>query len=97
MLINLKITSGYDLIFYSKAEKFLKKLSKKDKKTVQLLLNAIKELPKDPYNSKSLKGILKGNRRIKKDSYRIIFRIVKSSNEIRILEVERRSKAYKKK
>ena len=97
MLINLKNTLDYDLIFDPKAEKFLKKLSRKDKKTAQILLNAIKKLSKDPYNSKSLKGILKGNRRIRKDSYRIIFRIVKNSNEIRILEVEKRSKAYKKK
>ena len=87
----------YDLIFDSKVEKFLKKLAKKDKQKVQMLLDAIKEIPKDPYNSKPLKGLLKGNRRLKKDPYRIIFRINKDSNEIRILEVERRSKAYRKK
>ncbi|MDR3223291.1 MAG: hypothetical protein LBT66_06135 [Methanobrevibacter sp.] len=36
-----------------------KKLSKKDKKTTEILLNDIKEILKNLYNSKSLKGLLK--------------------------------------
>jgi mRNA interferase RelE/StbE len=87
----------YELVFDTNAEKFLKKLSKKDGKTAKILLNAIKEILRNPYNSKSLKGIFRGYRRIRKDPYRIIFIINKKSNEIRILEIERRNKAYKKK
>ena len=58
----MKSILDYDLIFDSNVEKFLKKLARKDKQGVQVLLDTIREIPKDPYNSKSLKGLLKGNR-----------------------------------
>ena len=93
----MKNTSAYKLTFTSKAEKYLQKLSKKDEKRAKILLNTIKKILKDPYNSKLLKGKLKGTRRVREDPYRIIFRINKKSNEIRILDLDRRSKAYKKK
>jgi len=43
---------AYKLTFTSKTEKYLQKLSKKDVKTSKILLNTIKKIPKDSYNSK---------------------------------------------
>ena len=95
MLINLK-KDTYDTFITSKADKSLYKISKNDKKAVKILLTAIKEISKDPYNSKLLKGKLKGNRRIRKDPYRIIFAINNEKKIIKILNIDKRDKIYKK-
>jgi len=95
MLIILK-KDTYEVYITNKADKSLHKIAKKDKGSIKTLLKAIKNIAKDPYDSKTLKGKLKGNRRVRNDPYRIIFQIDNNLNQINILEVERRNKVYKK-
>ena len=98
MLINLKNTSGYNLIFDPKAEKYLKKLSRKDKKSSNIILNNIKKILIDPYNSISIKTSVFKERRVKAGDYRIIFIIVEDKNPpvIEITRIGKRATVYKK-
>ena len=94
MLINLKKDIKYKLVIDPKADKYLLKLSKKNKKDFDKLLTLIKELPIDPYNSKPLKNNEKGLRRLKKGGYRLVFKIANST--IVILDIGKRNNVYKK-
>jgi mRNA-degrading endonuclease RelE of RelBE toxin-antitoxin system len=98
MLMNLTEDMGYKILFSSNVDKFLKKLSKKNKKDLKIIREAIVSILQDPYDSKMLKGTFKDYRRIRKDPYRIIFKIKKnknSKNEILILKIAKRSNIYK--
>ena len=97
MLISLKNTSDYKLKFESQAEKYLKKLVIKDKKTASIILKAIREILNDPYNSDMMKGNKKGVRKKKQGDYRILFKINNNVNpaEIRIYIVGHRKNVYK--
>ena len=87
----------YDLVFDPKAEKYLKKLLKKDKKTAQMLLDIIKKIHDNPYESDILKGYWAKSRKLRKGDYRIIFDIDNNSNpkEIVVLKIGKRNTIYK--
>ena len=96
MLINLRNTS-YKLSFSNSSEKYLKKLRKRNKEDFDNLLNSIKSILNDPYDSKLLHGKFEGLRRIKYSNYRIVFFINNESNpqEILIIEIGKRKNIYK--
>ena len=98
MLINLKNTLDYEIIFHPKAEKYLKKLSKKDRKTTNILLNTIKKIHNNPYNSINLKSRTEKEKRVRIGDYRIIFKIVEDKNPpvIEITRIGKRTSVYKK-
>jgi len=97
MLINLK-KDTYKLIIDKKADKYLKKLSKKNKHDLKSLLNSIKQISKDPHNSNNLKSNTKKKRKVRKGDYRIIFRIDTETKptEIHIITIGKRKNVYKK-
>ena len=92
--MSLKNGIKYKINIKKQADKYLLKLSKKNKKDFEILLGCVKNLPEDPYNSKSLHNNLKGLRRVKQGEYRIIFRI--DDSIIKILSIGKRSNVYKK-
>ena len=87
--------NSFDILLSRKASKFIKKSADLDKKQVNYILIALKEIRLNPYDSKPLKGKHVGKRRKRKDPYRIIFKIEKKSNEILILDIGNRSNIYK--
>jgi mRNA-degrading endonuclease RelE of RelBE toxin-antitoxin system len=97
MLIILEKGTDYKLIIAKKPDQYLMKLSKKDKKILQLIIDGIEEIKNNPYNSSILKGQFKGKRRKRKGLYRIIFKINKNTNppEIHILDIAKRGSIYK--
>lgn len=94
MLMSLKKDTKYKLNIKRQSDKYLMKLSKNNKKEFKILLECIKNLPENPYDSKPLHNNLKGLRRLRKGEYRIIFRIDESI--ITILNVGKRANLYKK-
>jgi len=96
MLINLKKDTKYEIGIYPQADKFLYKLSKKDTKTLGIVLKAIRELNIDPNNSIKLINT-KNKRRIKAGDYRVIFEIDNNTSpkEINILKIGHRRNVYK--
>ena len=94
MLMSLKKDTKYKINIKNQADRYLIKLSKKNKKDFKMLLDSIKNIPKDPYDSKPLHNNFKGLKRVRKGEYRIIFRIDKSI--ITILIVGKRNSVYKK-
>ncbi|MDR2966708.1 MAG: type II toxin-antitoxin system RelE/ParE family toxin [Methanobacteriaceae archaeon] len=87
----------YEVIYSPQSDKYLKKLSKRNKKDLIMIKDAIHSIPKNLHNSKLLKGQYKGFRRIKKDPYRIIFKIKVDTSllSIFILEIGKRENVYK--
>ena len=61
------------------------------------MLDGIDELRESPYNSKQLKGLFKGTRRIKIGNYRIIFIINECDKpkNVRVIKIGHRKNIYK--
>ena len=96
--MNLKKNLDYNLVIKPSAKKYLIKLSKKNKKDSKILLESIKRIPNNPYNSISLKIGTSKERRIRIGDYRIIFKIIKDKDSllIEIIRIGKRSSIYKK-
>ncbi|MCL2114661.1 MAG: type II toxin-antitoxin system RelE/ParE family toxin [Methanobrevibacter sp.] len=92
----LKKDMGYEIVFNRKSDKYLIKLSKKDKINLKFLLDSIKELSKNPYASEILKSGKKKERKIRKKDYRIFFIINENLHQIEIINIGKRSNIYKK-
>jgi len=82
----------YKIEFSSTADKYLKKLSNKE--DIKRIRDGIYNI-KDPYDSKKMKGKLKGLNRIQVGKYRIIFKIYKKDLIILVVEIGKRSNIYK--
>lgn len=87
----------YEIIYSPQSDKYLKKLSKRNKKDLILIRDTINSIPNNLHNSKLLKGQYKGFRRVRKDPYRIIFKINVNNSllSIFILEIGKRENVYK--
>jgi len=92
--MSLKKDTRYKLNIKNQADRYIIRLSKKNNKDFEMLLENIKKIPQDPYNSKPLHNNFKGLRRVRKGDYRIIFRINESM--ITILIIGKRNNVYKK-
>jgi len=71
---------------------FLKDLEKLDKQHIERVAKIILKIKENPKVSKALKGF-KNHYRVRFDGYRLIYSL--ESNEIRLLILEKRKKAYK--
>ena len=85
----------YKLVILSRPDKFLKKLSKKDKQTFNSIWTNIKDIIIDPYSFNHLEGKFKGYRKSRKGSYRIIFKINEKDKKIIIFNIGKRYNIYK--
>ena len=97
MLMILIKDMDYEIIYSPQSDKYLKKLSKRNKKDLILIRDTINSIPNNLHNSKLLKGQYKGFRRVRKDPYRIVFKINVNSSllSIFILEIGKRENVYK--
>ena len=97
MLMILIKDMDYEIIYSPQSDKYLKKLSKRNKKDLILIRDTINSIPNNLHNSKLLKGQYKGFRRVRKDPYRIIFKINVNNSllSIFILEIGKRENVYK--
>lgn len=84
----------YKLIILNRPDKYLKKLSKKDKQTFNRIWASISEIILDPYSFDSLEGKFKGFRKSRKGDYRIIFEINEENKRIIIFNIGKRDTIY---
>ena len=93
MLINLK-KDTYKVIISPQADKFLKKIAKRNKKDFKKLVKAIEAISKNPYYSIPLKNTNNKERRVRKGNYRIKFIIY--NYKVVIIRIGKRSNIYNK-
>jgi len=81
----------YDVIYYSRAEKDLSMINKKEAKVI---FQKISQLKQDPHPQMSIK--LKGNEyyRLRSGNYRAIYQIDEINNKVIVIAVKHRSEAY---
>ena len=84
----------YNITYTRKSLKFLEKLSKKDKDLTNTIIDTIEYIANNPYDSKKLKGQLKGLNRIQVGKYRVIFKIYKKELVVLIVDIGRRANVY---
>jgi len=94
----LKKDTNYTIRLHPQVDRFLNRISKKDKKTLEIILKAIKEIRDNPHGCELIQGSLE-TRKKRKGNYRILYRINKSTQQplIEIAKVNHREKVYKKK
>ena len=81
----------YSLNIYKKLPKEIKKLPQKKQ---NLIKNALRNIKKNPYGAKKLKGEYEGLYSYRVGSYRIVYEIDKKRASITILDVEDRKDVY---
>lgn len=85
----------YNLYISEEADKNFKKLRKKDKKQMDIINKKVKQIVKNPYHFKPLKGDLKGARRVHVGkSFVIIYEINEKEKVVRILDYAHHDKIY---
>ncbi|KZX10610.1 type II toxin-antitoxin system RelE family toxin [Methanobrevibacter filiformis] len=94
--MSLKKNLTYKLTIKPSVKKYLLKLSKKNKKDVNIILKGIEDLINNPYNSDFLKDSQDKERKIRKGNYRILFLIFEDEKQVEILKIGKRSNIYKK-
>jgi mRNA interferase RelE/StbE len=81
----------YSLNIYKKLPKEIKKLPQKKQ---NLIKNTLRNIKKNPYGAKKLKGEYEGLYSYRVGSYRIVYEIDKKRASITILDVEDRKDVY---
>jgi mRNA interferase RelE/StbE len=81
----------YEIIYYSKAEKDLSKINKKEAKVI---FQKISQLKNDPHPQMSIK--LKGYdyNRLRVGNYRVIYQIDEIKNKVTVISIKHRSEVY---
>ena len=81
----------YEIIYYSKAEKELSKINKKEAKVIY---QEISQLKFDPHPQMSIK--LKGNEyyRLRIGNYRVIYEIDEKTIKVIVITIKHRSESY---
>ncbi|MFO7967356.1 MAG: type II toxin-antitoxin system mRNA interferase toxin, RelE/StbE family [Archaeoglobaceae archaeon] len=87
----------YKYYIERKLKKKLKKISKKDKKFYEIVINKIEEIIENPSHYKPLRYNLKALRRVHVDkSFVIIFEIDEENEIVRFLDLDHHDRIYKK-
>ena len=81
----------YSIIFLKSAEKFIRKL---DKKQVKEIFNKIEMLKKFPQSGEPLSGALRGLWRLRVGKYRIIYQIKNEELIVYVLNIGHRKNIY---
>lgn len=85
---------AYRLEVAEYVDKKFSKLSKKDRKQLQIINKKILKILKNPYLSKPLRGDMHGSRREHVGSFVLVFEIDEENNIIRILDYNHHDKVY---
>ena len=84
-----------EILYSETALKQLNKISKGDKKSAKMILDAIEKYASNPegkYDVKSLKGAFGNFKRLRIGNYRVIFD--EDGNIVSIIEIKHRQEAY---
>lgn len=85
----------YNFEIDKKLQKSLKKLTKKNPKHVKIITKKIRQIVKNPYHFKPLRGDLSGLRRVHIDkSFVLVYEILEKKKLVRILDYEHHDKIY---
>ena len=87
---------SYSLEIAEELNKVFDKLSKRDKKTFEIINKKIKEILEDPHHYKPLKTPLQNKRRVHiSGCFVLIFKIDEQRKTVQLLEFEHHDQAYK--
>jgi len=87
---------SYSLEISEDLNKTFGKLSKKDKKTFEIINKKIKEILENPYHYKPLKAPFQNKRRVHiAGCFVLIFKIEEQRKTVQLLDFEHHDKAYK--
>ncbi|MGV8169540.1 MAG: type II toxin-antitoxin system RelE family toxin [Candidatus Nanoarchaeia archaeon] len=88
---------SYEVHLSEHLDKLFSKLSKKNRKPLEIILNKIEEISENPNHYKPLRGNLKGIRRVHIDSsFVLIFEINEQNKTILVLDYAHHDEIYKK-
>lgn len=88
---------NYKLEVPENLDKVFAKLSKKDKKLLEIINNKIKHILENPYQSKPLRNEMAGIRRVHiRKSFVLTYEIIESEKIVRILDYDHHDKIFKK-
>lgn len=88
---------SYKLEIPEKLDRIFQKLSKKDKKSLEIINNKINHILQNPYQFKPLRNEMAGIRRVNIDkSFVLTYEILESEKTIRILDYDHHDKIFKK-
>ncbi len=85
----------YGLEISDKLDKVFEKLSKKDKKQLQIIHRKVEEIRKNPSHYKPLRGDLSGARRVHIDkSFVLVFEVDEANMVVRLVGYDHHDKIY---
>ena len=88
---------NYKLDISENLDRVFAKLSKKDKKSLEIINNKIKHLLENPYQFKPLRNEMAGIRRVHiGKSFVLTYEILESEKTIRILDYDHHDKIFRK-
>ncbi|RLE44009.1 type II toxin-antitoxin system mRNA interferase toxin, RelE/StbE family [Candidatus Woesearchaeota archaeon] len=88
----------YHLEVSEKLDKVFKKLSKRNKKQLEIIHKKVEDIRKNPYHYKPLKGDMKGARRVHIDkSFVLVYEIDEANKTIKLLDYDHHDNIYKSK
>ncbi|NQE44438.1 hypothetical protein C5S31_00265 [ANME-1 cluster archaeon GoMg2] len=85
----------YDIEIGDRLNKELEKLEKKDKSVYSAIIKKMLRIAERPYLGKTLKGVLKGKRRVHIGSFVMIYGIDEKDRKVIFLEFTHHDEAYK--
>ncbi|PLW79671.1 type II toxin-antitoxin system mRNA interferase toxin, RelE/StbE family [Candidatus Woesearchaeota archaeon] len=86
---------SYELEIHEDLDRTFSKLSKKNKKQLEIIFKKVDEILKNPYHYKPLRGDMKGSRRVHIDKHFVlIYEILKESKVVRLLDYNHHDKVY---
>lgn len=87
MKYNLQVSEYVDEIF--------QKLSKRNKKQLEIINKKINQILEDPYHFKPLRGDMKGSRRVHIDkSFVLVYEIDENIKTVRLADYDHHDKVY---
>ena len=88
---------NYKLDISENLDRVFAKLSKKDKKSLEIINNKIKHILENPYQFKPLRNEMAGIRRVHiGKSFVLTYEILESEKTIRILDYDHHDKIFRK-
>lgn len=89
---------NYSLCASEKIDKIFLKLSRKDKKRLEIIDKKITQILEDPFRFKPLRGDLHGARRVHIDkSFVLTYEIDEKNKEVRLLDFDHHDSIYETK
>ena len=86
---------SYKLEIDEELDKSVSRLSKKNKKQIEINFKKVEEILENPYQYKPLRGDMKGSRRVHIDKHFVlIYEILEEAKTVRLLDYNHHDKVY---